>query len=74
MRIAFCLFLLLATSCCAPNKEAMESLEANWALLYPATVRGISTDPDLSEKSKETRLRNVEEFTLLVEEINNAAR
>jgi hypothetical protein len=74
MRKLILVFCLAASSCCTVNREAMDALEQNWRLLEPVTRRGIETDPDLSEESKATRLRNVDEFGLLIVEVKNAAR
>ena len=74
MRKAICLCVLLAAGCCTVNREALDSLEQNWRLLDPVCRRGIETDPDLSEESKVTRLRNVDEFGLLLKEVQTSAR
>jgi hypothetical protein len=74
MRKFLVLAVLVVGGCCTVPREAADALSANWVLLAPATRKGIEEDATLSPESKVTRLRNVDEFGALIEEVKKNAR
>lgn len=60
--------LALCLSACAPlDRQVFEALDESWKLLKPYTEAGIEADAAIDEASRVTRLRQVEEFTRLLE-------
>lgn len=60
---------LTLIGCCFPNREISLALQDSWKNLRPATEYGIMNNPTLDADSKATRMRLVNEFGLLIDEM-----
>jgi len=60
---------VLAAGCCGTiNEQFVKAVDVNWGVVSPEYKAYLEADESLSPKSKELRLKTIEEFSELIKE------